>query len=202
MIERRSEQQHQFVAFAHQIASPPIPSRAALCAGSPAPEITAQDCGSESIRASSIHMRTERRAVVEVSPQIPFAVPRRALDRCLQWLRRRRHCEASFARRLIRPAARTLRAPLHRNHPSHTLSPLPFRAHQVHPVVPVAVAHQRQSMRSQLPAAVERPRAMLPEASAVCDGDVGTNIFSCSPAPSAGPSINGICFIQNAGIAR
>ena len=40
-----------------------------------------------------------------------------------------------------------------------------FRAHQVHAVVPVPVAHERQTVRAQLPAMIQRAPAVLPKRS-------------------------------------
>ena len=66
-------------------------------------------------------------------------------------------------RRARAPARRTASARRTGRSASQTLSPLPCCADQVHAVVPVAAAHQRQAVRAEAQAVLDRAHAVLVE---------------------------------------
>ena len=109
-----------------------------------------------------VRRRAERRAVVEIGAPIPFAVPSFALERLLKrsGMRSPALARASCSPRASAIGAKAMSAAC-RNQPSQTLSPLPAFADAIHAVVPVAGAHQRQAVRAEREAVVERARAML-----------------------------------------
>ena len=149
-VERRSRAAGSVRRRAAPVARRPRPSPARARVGSPAPDSTAQLCAIESIWHSALSARAERRAVVEIGAPIPFAIPGVVLDAPAS-------CRASLShalrersdRRAVAPGARTRRSTWHRKKPSHTLSPLPCVADEVHAVVPVARADQRQTVRAE-----------------------------------------------------
>ena len=137
----------------------------------PAPERTDQLCEHRVDLAFRVGGRAERRAVVEVGAAIPFAVPAVLFDVAAQ--------PAGFDRVLVGGSGVAalpgelgeLREHVVQEEASQTLSPLPCCADQVHAVVPVAAAHQRQAVRAEAQAVVDRADAMLVERADVV-GDV------------------------------
>src|SRR5262249_20372695 len=110
-----------------------------------------------------VDLRAQRRAVVEVGPAVPLAVPGRLLHRPDQLPDAP---AAGFSVLLIAaPLGQLGEAPqAHHLEPGdpHTLA-LATGADLVHAVVPVAAAHERQAVLAQLPAVLQRPLAVLVE---------------------------------------
>ena len=97
-----------------------------------APEMTAHDCATESMRHSSLDTDPKRRAVVVIAAPVPVAVPGFALDRLLQGegmlAPRRRLCRhRRAARRSARKAHRASRARTRRARRSRRGPPTPTR---------------------------------------------------------------------------
>src|SRR5579863_2258295 len=107
-------------------------------------------------------MRTERGAVVEEPAKIPIPIPREKFDRISQHRRSPAPLrdDARFA--LFDPRGK--RIDHHAKEPREPNAfALPFYADPVHPVVPIAVAEQRQSMSAEPPAMLDRATAMFPQ---------------------------------------
>ena len=106
--------------------------------------------------------RAERRAVVEVGPAIPVAVPG---VRSRRWRRgsprmaRSREARGASPRESARGANSPRMASW--NQATQTLSPRPSGADPVHPVVPVAGPHQRESVRPEPHPVPDRADAVL-----------------------------------------
>ena len=163
------------------------------------PDSTDQLCAIESIWHSTPRGRAQRRAVVEIGAAVPLAVPAR-------WPRRtRRACRAPRCR-----SARTRRRGAacasfdelaqhlaeEERHPDALA--LAVLADQVHAVVPVAAAHQRQAVRAQPQAVLDGQRRVL-----VQRGACGATRWACRsrtrPRPCSGrPSMNGTCSASTA----
>ena len=80
LVERRIEELDQPGVAADQAAIDALHRHAASARCVPAPERIDQLCEMESIWHSGFDGRAERRAVVEIGPAIPFAVPAVLLD--------------------------------------------------------------------------------------------------------------------------
>ncbi len=80
---------------------------------------------------------------------------------------------------------------VHRNQPSQTLSPRPSTPTRFMPSFQSPLPISGRLMRAELPRLIERAPAMFPQRRGL-RGDGGTNMRSCSPASSSGPSRNGI----------
>ena len=111
--------------------------------------------------------RAERGAVVEVGAPVPLAVPAVQLE-----VARERGALLIAARgeqRIAAPARKLAELGEHRAEEEsepHALAAAPD-AHQVHAVVPVARPHERQAVRADAQAVLDRPHAVL-----VCRGGV------------------------------
>ena len=111
-----------------------------------------------------IGLRAERLAVVEVGAAIPLAVPGVLLDVFLQLLRLRR----GSVRRRQRPVALPRQLGKLRQHVvEEEGEPDAFAAavfaDQVHAVVPIAAAHQRQAVFAEFQAVLDGAHAMFVE---------------------------------------
>ena len=135
-------------------------------AGSAAPEMTAQDCGSESMLRLLVGVRAERRAVVEERRADTSRHPRRSARRPRRSRAARSRYSAAMPRspgcfaidiaRRSRSADRgTSRARRSRRGLS---TPTRFM-----PSFQSPVPDQRQAVRAQLPGVFERAAAMLPQ---------------------------------------
>ena len=161
MIEGRREQAHQPVALAHQTLLGRF-HRAPRASGIGRPGNDRPGLRHRIDLRLRIGVRSERRAVVEESAQIPFAVPAGSFHRF-------RHGSGAFP-----PGRGDCRLPLlhhvrkglqHRA--QEPAKPDAFAAtldaHAVHAVVPIAVAEQGQLMRAKLPRFIESAPAVFPE---------------------------------------
>jgi hypothetical protein len=133
-------------------------------AASPAPDSTDQLCDIESMRHSTLSADPQRRAVIEVRAPIPFAVPTVQVEIAAQL---RLRLVASLRERGIAPCACEL-GELPQDRAKEEPQPHAFAraldADEVHAVVPVARAHERQATRPEAQAMDDRTHAMLVEA--------------------------------------
>ena len=113
--------------------------------------------------AFRIRLGAERFAIVEVGAAIPLAVPGVLLDVLLQLLRLR---EAAFGKGDVLPRARQL-GELREHIVKEKGQPDTFAAalfaDQVHAVVPIAAADQRQAVFAEVQAVLDRAHAMFVE---------------------------------------
>ena len=162
--EGRGEQQQLLFLAAHQVfIHRGHRVRGARRVGSPGKH--RPGLGNRVDAALRVARRAQRRAVVEVPAPVPVPVPAGALQRRAQRLAVR---QPSAATRAVSPraaaSAPNCSSAAHRNQPSHTLSPRSGRAHEVHAVVPVTAAHQRQPVFADRQARIQRERAVLVDA--------------------------------------
>ena len=143
----------------------PIPWRGARASGSAAPEITAQDCGSESIRASSLACDpsgepSSKKPRRYHSPSQPDVLDRGGkVGRALAPLRR-----ASAGSPLVRHHARTTRQRRAEKPAEPDAFAAPFDADAIHPVVPIAGADQRKAVSAGRAARARWPGGSVPTA--------------------------------------
>ena len=163
LVKRRREKQRQLLVWPHQVLKYGLhclpPAYRVACPRKHRPRLRNR------IDATfPVPRRPKRRAVVIECTQIPASIPGVLLQRQRQLrsplpIRRRLlpiaapHADACKARQ------RTVQKPAQPD----TL-PASFPAHAVHPVIPVAAAHQRQAVRTARCPTLNRTSAMLKEA--------------------------------------
>ena len=110
-----------------------------------------------------VRSRAERGAVVEIRAPVPVAVPALQFDVLLQFRRMVRAVAGEFG---IAPAPGKLRKMfqhvIQEERKPHALA-LVLRADEIHPVVPVAAADERQPMHAESEPVFDRPHAVLVE---------------------------------------
>ena len=154
----------------------------------------------ESIRHSRARGRSERRAIVEIAPPIPFAIPRLALQCVLQRCRVGQPRGARAVHRVLAPAARTRRAWRAGTIRARRFRPRPSR-------------RRGSCRRSSRPCRSAAGRVLRPPGSApaparsarrarrVSSEMPGWKYASCSPGRSAWPSRNGTLSSRIADVA-
>ena len=160
--------------------------------GLAAPEITAHDWAIELIRHSSFAAEPITAPSSNHAATIPVAVPCLLLERVLQ---RSRVLPPDGRARRVLPGVRQRREPV-RVEVQHPGQPdalaLTAFTHAVHPVVPIAAAHQRKPVPPDSEARVERQGAVLVEAGGLGPRSAGVEKLSCWSAARRGASRNGI----------
>jgi len=108
-------------------------------------------------------MRTQRFTAVEITAQIPLTVPRMVVEVLLQ---QRRLLAAqggdSDVLALFCQCAITLQNVVEEKAQPDTF-PAPAQPHQIHAVIPVSRAHQRQSVLTHFQTMLQRTHTVLPE---------------------------------------
>src|SRR5216684_1145506 len=116
--------------------------------------------------ALGIRCRAKRRAVIEISAAIPFAVPTFALERRFQSA----NVEPPVFRALVFASAVRNLCELPENRVQKPSEPDTFTltvlADAIHAVIPVARSNQRETVASHCQAAIQCTRAMLKESCA------------------------------------
>ena len=133
--------------------------------GSAAPEITLQDCAIESIRHSLFATEPSGVPSSKIGAPIPIAIPSfafRPLSRARRRARAKRARLLGFAASVGQFGETRQRGVEKPRHP-HAFAGAVF-ADPVHAVIPIARSHQRQAVRANRKAAIERKRAMIEQA--------------------------------------
>ena len=192
LVERRREQQHQPVVAADRAAR----STAAIArararriagAGDHAPR-TARSSRSGTRRSRPSRAACRRRSSRAGTSRRPRPSRSSAFCSAAACARQRRGARRLAARLGERREGRERRVQEPAEPDALALAAV---ADPVHAVVPVAGADQRQAVRADGEAAVERARAVLEERARCSSETVGWKKASCSPARSVGPSRNG-----------
>ena len=160
MVKRRSEKKNQSFGAAHQLTidSAHGARRTARFGGAAHDSPGLRDRVDPAFRVFS---GTERRAIIEVSAAIPFAVPAIAFQRRFQSA----HVEPPGLGTFMFTARIRNFGKLPKNRVQEPAEPNAFSlamlADAIHAVVPVARAHQWQAVAADRETAVQRARAMF-----------------------------------------
>ncbi len=161
VVEGRREEEHEAVGATHEI----VVDRghgAGLTDGIGRRRDHAPRLRDRIDAARVVDRGAEGRPIIEVRAPIPVAVPG-LMERRLE----RVHITLPLLGALPFPAGAGQRRPLGKDRmqepPEPDALPFPLGAHFVHPVVPIPGAHQRQAVRADRQAPIERARAVLEE---------------------------------------